>query len=118
ADARMYLGAVLLAEKKNEEATSVFDSLYLDNREYQPDPLRVTLEAIDAFTDAKARNREKAAAMQAEKARQAEEEKTRLEAERQKQALRLAMLEKLAATEVVVERRSRWLALVPFGVGE
>ena len=32
--------------------------------------------------------------------------------------LRLAMLEKLASTEVVVERHSRWLSLVPFGVGQ
>ena len=118
ADARMYLGAVLLAEKKNEEAASVFDALVIDRQSYEPDPLRVNLEAIDAFTDAKARNREKVAAMQAEQVRLAQEEKARLESERQKQALRLAMLEKMASTELVVERHSRWLALVPFGVGQ
>jgi hypothetical protein len=118
ADARMYLGAVLLAEKKNEEAATVFDSLVIDRQSYEPDPLRVNLEAIDAFTDAKARNREKVAAMQAEQVRLAQEEKAKLENERQKQATRLAMLEKMASTELVIERHSRWLALVPFGAGQ
>jgi hypothetical protein len=35
-----------------------------------------------------------------------------------KAAARVAMLEKLASTEVVIERHSRWMALVPFGVGQ
>ena len=118
ADARMYLGAVLLAEKKSDEAASVFEDLLLDKGNYEPDPLRVSLEAIDALTDARARIKDKLNAMQAEKVRKAQDEKTKLEIERQKQVLRLAMLEKLATTEVVVERHSRWLSLVPFGVGQ
>jgi hypothetical protein len=118
ADARMYLAATLLAEKKNDEAASVLEQLLLERPEYQPDPLRVSLEAVDALTDARVRIRDRLAAIQAEKVRRALEEKAKLEAERQKQALRLAMLEKLASTEVVIERHSRWVALVPFGAGQ
>jgi len=118
ADARMYLGAVLLAEGKTDEAASTLEDLLIARPDYQPDPLRVSLDAVDAFTDAKVRLRDKLNAMQTEKVRKAQEEKAKLEVEHQKQALRLAMLEKLATTEVVVERHSRWLSLVPFGVGQ
>jgi TM2 domain-containing membrane protein YozV len=118
ADARMYLAAVLLAEKKSDEAASTLEDLLIERPDYQPDPLRVSLDAVDAFTDAKARLRDKLNAMQSEKVRKAQEEKAKLEIEHQKQVLRLAMLEKLATTEVVVERHSRWLSLVPFGVGQ
>jgi len=118
ADARMYLGAVLLAEGKKDEAADVLEQLLLDKPDYQPDALRVSLQAIDALIDARSRLREKLAAMQAEKVRAAQGEKARAEGERQKGAMRLAMLEKLASEEVVIEKSSRWVALIPFGVGQ
>jgi hypothetical protein len=118
ADARMYLAATLIAEKKGDEAATTLDLLLVERPDYQPDPLRVSLEAIDAFTDARTRNATRLAAIANERVRKAQEEKAKLEAERQKQALRLAMLEKLASTEVVIERHSRLLAWVPFGVGQ
>jgi len=118
ADAKMYLGAVLLAEKKSDEAAKVFEDLLLTAQGYEADPLRVSLDAIDALTDAKTRIKDQLNAMLAENVRKAQNEKAKLEVEHQKQVLRLAMLEKLATTEVVVERHSRWLSLVPFGVGQ
>jgi hypothetical protein len=118
ADARMYLGAALLAEKKDEEAARTFEQLLTDKPEYTPDPLRVSLEAQDAFTDARARMRDRIAAMQAERIRQAQAAQARLEEEKQRQAHRLALLEELAGTETVVEKHSRWISLVPFGVGQ
>jgi hypothetical protein len=118
ADARMYLGATLVAEKKNDEAAAEFALLLSDKPEYQPDALRVSLDAIDAFTDARARNRDKLAAIQAERVRKAQEEKARAELERQKAAVRLAMLERMAGTEVVTTQNSRLVALIPFGAGQ
>ncbi len=118
ADARMYLGAVLVAEDNKEEAGHIFEQLLLDRPDYQPDPLRVSLDAIDAFIDARARLRDRLAALQAEQVRKVQEEKAKAEGERQKAATRLALLEKLASTEIVTERHSRWVALVPFGVGQ
>jgi hypothetical protein len=117
-DARMYLGAVFVAEGKKDDAARTFDQLLHDRPDYQPDPLRVSLEAIDAFIDARTRIRDQLVAIQAEQVRKAQEAKAKVEAERQKAAQRLATLEKLAAMEVVLERHSRWLALVPLGVGQ
>ncbi|HEX4448783.1 MAG TPA: hypothetical protein VH044_18700 [Polyangiaceae bacterium] len=118
ADARMYLGASLLAEGKKADAATVFEQLLRDKPDYQPDPLRVTLQATDALIDARSRLREELAATMAEKVRLAQEEKAKIEVERQKAAQRLAMLEKLASEETLTERHSRWLALIPFGVGQ
>ncbi len=118
ADARMYLGASLLAQNKKADAEGVFEQLLRDKPDYQPDSLRVTLQAIDALVDVRSRMREELASLQAERVRQAQEQKAKVDAERQKAALRLAMLEKLASEETVIQTNSRWLALLPFGVGQ
>ena len=118
ADARMYLGATLVAEKKSDEAAKVFADLLTDKPEYQPDALRVSLDGMNAFTDARARNRDRLATIMAEKVRKAQEEKAKAEAERQKEALRVEMLEKLASTEVITHDNSRLIAFVPFGAGQ
>jgi hypothetical protein len=118
ADARMYLGAVLLAEGKKDEAGGVFEELVLAKPNYEPDPLRVSLAAIDAYIDARTRLRDRLAEIKREEVRKEQEQKQKEEENRVKAAARLALLEKLAGTEVVTERHSRWLALVPFGVGQ
>jgi hypothetical protein len=118
ADARMYLAAVLLGEGKASDAQSVLTSLLLDKPDYQPDPLRVSLQATDALVDARGRLRENLGRLQAERVLQAQEERAKADAERQRAALRLQMLEKLAGEELVIEKHSRWAAVLPFGVGQ
>ena len=118
ADARMYLGATLVAEKKLDEANVVFGALLTDKPEYQPDSLRVPLDAMNAFTDVRAKARDRLAAIMAEKVRKAQDEKAKADAEREKEALRVKMLEKLAATETVTTQNSRLVALIPFGAGQ
>ena len=118
ADARMYLGAVLAAEGKKDEAGKVFEALLVAKPDYEPDPLRVSTEAVDAFFDARGRLRARLAGMKAEQAKVEQEARDRAEADRQREAARVAMLEKLAGQEVVRQQASRWIALVPFGVGQ
>jgi hypothetical protein len=118
ADARMYLGAVFVAEGKKDQAAEVFEELLLDRPDYQPDPLRVSLQAMDALIDARTRLRDRLEAITAEKVRKTQEEKARVEADRHRQASRLALLERLASEEVVIEHNSRWKALLPFGAGQ
>lgn len=118
ADARMYLGAVLVAEARKDDAGFLFEALLIDKPDYEPDPLRVSTEAIDAFLDARARMRTRLASIKSERARKEQEERAKAEAERQREAARVAMLEKLASEEVVRHENSRWIALVPFGVGQ
>jgi hypothetical protein len=118
ADARMYLAATLLAEGKQREAANVLERLLLDKPDYQADPLRIPLPALDALADERSRQRSKLNAIKEEKARKAQQEKEKVEAEKRKAAERLATLEQLASQEVVVERHSRLWALIPFGVGQ
>jgi hypothetical protein len=118
ADARMYLAASLLAQGKKAEAQAVFEQLLREKPDYQPDSLRVSLQATDALVDVRSRMREELAASLAEKVRQAQEARAKVESEKQKAALRFAMLEKLASEETLIQRNSRWVALVPFGVGQ
>ncbi len=118
ADARMYLAAVLVAQGKRDAANGVFEQLLVDRPDYQPDPLRVSLDAMDALIDSRTRLRDRLAQMQVETVRKEQEVKARLDAERQKAASRLSMLEKLASEEVVVQHNSRALALLPFGTGQ
>jgi len=118
ADARMYLGAVLLAEGRRTDALAVFQRLLLDKEDYQPDPLRIPLEALDALIDVRSQIREKVRALQVERARQQQDEQAKLAAEKQRAAARIAVLEKLAGEEIVIERNSRWIAVLPFGIGQ
>jgi hypothetical protein len=118
ADARMYLGAVLVAVGKKEEAEKLFEVLLLAKQDYEPDPLRVSTEAVDAFLDARSRIRARLASMKAEQARIEQEARDRAEAERHREAARVALLEKVASEEVVRRQSSRWIALLPFGVGQ
>jgi hypothetical protein len=118
ADARMYLGAVLVAEGKKDDAGKIFEALLVDRPEYEPDPLRVATAAVDAFIDVRARIRARLASIKAERARVEQDARARAEAERQKAAARVALLEQLASEEVVRQENSRWIALLPFGVGQ
>jgi hypothetical protein len=116
--ARMYLGATLLAEKKQAEASTVFEALLLDEPSFEPDPLSFPTEVVDAFIDTKKRIIDKINQTKAEHARQAAERKVREEEEKRKAAERVRLLERLATEEKVTERHSRWVAMVPFGVGQ
>jgi tetratricopeptide (TPR) repeat protein len=118
ADARMYLGAVLVAEGKRDEASEVFENLLKEKPDYEPDKLRVQLDAIDAFIDVHTRLRAELGRIQAERVQGEQAAKAKAEALRQKAALRLAMLERMVSEERVVDHNSRWRALVPFGVGQ
>jgi tetratricopeptide (TPR) repeat protein len=118
ADAQMYLGAVLVAEGKRDEASEVFEKLLKEKPDYEPDKLRVQLDAIDAFIDVHTRLRAELGRIQAEHVQGEQAAKAKAEALRQRAALRVAMLERMASEERVVDYNSRWLALVPFGVGQ
>lgn len=118
ADARMFLGATLLARGQKGEAESVFERLLLERPEYEPDPLGFPSSVINTFIELRASLRDKLVAEKERLVREAIERKAREAAEKERQAKRLARLEKLAAEETVVSKSSRWVALLPFGVGQ
>ncbi|MGA2450371.1 MAG: hypothetical protein ABTD50_16990 [Polyangiaceae bacterium] len=119
ADARMYLGAVLVAQGRKEAADSVFEQLLLAKPDYQPDPLRIALEAIDVFIDTRSRLRDRLGTLQAELVKQQREQRSKDEAVRRELLARQALLEKLASEDlIVVQPTSRWIAMLPFGAGQ
>ena len=119
ADARMYLGAVLVAQGKKGAADIVFETLLLAKPDYQPDPLRVALEAIDVFIDTRSRLRDRLGTLQAEMVKQENDQRSKSEALHQQLLARQSVLEKLASEDlVIVQQNSRWVAMLPFGAGQ
>jgi tetratricopeptide (TPR) repeat protein len=116
--ARMYLAAVLIAKKDPDAAGPVLERIMLDDPTYEPDPLSFPTEVIDDFIDTRSKLRDRLNAEAQERARRAAEKKAREEEQKRREAARLAMLERLAGEEKLTSQHSRWLALVPFGVGQ
>lgn len=118
AQARMYWGAVLLARGRGEEATLLFEKLLLDDPLYEPDPLSFASAVVDAFIDARSKMRDRLNQAAQQRAQEAAERRARELADRQRQAARLRLLEKLAAEQRVTVKSSRVVATIPFGVGQ
>jgi tetratricopeptide (TPR) repeat protein len=116
--ARMYWGATMLALKRKDEASAMFEKLLLDDPSYEPDPLSFPSDVIEVFIDTRKRIIDKINAAKAEQARLAAERRAREEDEKRRAKDYQGKLEKQASEERITERHSRWLALLPFGVGQ
>lgn len=118
AQARMYLGATQVQQKRVDEAAATFEALLLADPQFDPDPLTFSGPVLEVFYDTRQRLREKLAARAAEEARKAAERRAREEEERRRQAARVRRLTELASEEYRIVENSRLLATVPFGVGQ
>lgn len=117
-ESQKYLGASYLFLKKHDLASQHFEQLLRMEPEYVLDPLAFPEEAQRVFAQVKTRLEAERRA--ADEARRREDERLRRQlAEReQKERERWDRLFHLAEKERVNEVRSRWLAMVPFGVGQ
>lgn len=116
--ARMYLGAIAVAEKRRDDASKAFETLLLDDQLYEPDPLTFPTDVINLFIDTRAQLRAKLNAAAAERAKVEAERKAREEADRKAREAWLLKVQDLATEERTTVRNSRFLALVPMGVGQ
>jgi tetratricopeptide (TPR) repeat protein len=116
--ARMYLGASLLAQGKKDEAKEIFEKLVLDDPTFDPDPLSFPGEAINEFIDVRSSLLEQIRNAQQTAARLAAERKAHEEAEREKQRVWLEKLKAQAAEEKITVRHNRVVASLPFGAGQ
>lgn len=116
--ARMYLGASLLAQGKRELAQEVFEKLVLEDPSYEPDPLGFPSDAINTFIDVRSSLLEQIKTATQNAARLAAERRAREEAEREAQRVWLEKVKEQAAEERITVRNSRVAACVPFGVGQ
>ncbi len=117
-ESRKYLAASLLFMGAEAEARTQFRWLLQQEPAYTLDPLAFPTEVLLQFEQVKRAQREE----QAERRRLEEETKLRMqealvEAERRRTE-NLARLRELASTSEIRERNSRWIASVPFGVGQ
>jgi hypothetical protein len=117
AEARPYYAAVLVWQEKVDEADAIIYAQLFDDPFYQPPPGEFHQKLEDRFIAVRARHPE------------LEQRKQQILEERQKELVRgekdkaaqeawLAELKRRAAEERIVERRSRWIALLPLGVGQ
>ena len=117
-EARKYLGATYLFLGKDEAAREQFRSLLEEDLDYDIDPVAFPEAVVQTFQEVK---RE----VSAERARKDALEAARRQRERSdevedliRQQQRIQTLEELAAVETVEKVNSRWIAALPFGIGQ
>lgn len=116
--ARMVLGAALIAQGKKDAAVEVFEKLVLEDSTFEPDPLSYPSDVINTFIDTRAQLAERIKNAAVTAAKLEAERKAREEAEREKQRRWLELVKAQAQEEKITVRNSRLVASLPFGVGQ
>lgn len=117
-ESRKYLAACLMFMGREADAEATFARLLRDEPGYQLDPLAFPEDVVRLFARVRERierERQEAAVAEARAREQARLEELQRQIEQRARAERLMSL---ARTERVEEVRSRWVAMVPFGVGQ
>lgn len=119
ASARVYLAACLIAQKRVDDARQQFRQAILEDRQIEPpDPVVFPQAVIDVFVQVRSTLMDDLRRQQEEEylrsAERAAEQRKRAEQERQ----RVAELERLASTETLIQKNERWMAWLPFGLGQ
>jgi hypothetical protein len=113
-----YLGATYLFLGRQAEGEAQFARLLELEPEYVLDPLAFPAEVQRTFAAVKQRLQERRRRAAEEAARAAAEAEAARTAARAAQQQRLDRLMQLARTERVEQRRSRMIAMLPFGIGQ
>jgi hypothetical protein len=116
--ARALDAASLLALKRDAEADALIAAILRQNPDYAPSPAMFPQEVIDRFTSVRAGLAAELRAIVQQRAK--DEAQKRLNAQKAREAEEkwIHDLQELAGTERRVDTNSRWLALVPFGIGQ
>lgn len=117
-EARKYLGATYLFLAKDAAAREQFQLLLQEDPDYEIDPVAFPEAVVQTFQEVKREvtvDRERAEALAA--AQQQRERSDELE-ELIREQQRVRELEALAAAETVEKVNSRWIAALPWGIGQ
>jgi hypothetical protein len=118
-EGRVYYSACLLALGRNHEAEDQMSAAIDKNRQMSsPDPVIFPSQVLDLFFKVRRRFLDKIQEEQEKEKERAEAEKKRREEQQRREAARVAELERLARQEFLVHENRRWIAAVPFGVGQ
>jgi tetratricopeptide (TPR) repeat protein len=113
--ARAYYAACLIALGRTEEADAEIEKIIRNNPVYSPDPVAFPGKVVDRFIEIKSRLKGEIEA--AFRARAAADAAAKAKIERQQREY-IETLQKLAREETVLVRNSRWIGMLPFGVGQ
>ncbi len=116
--ARIYRAAGLIALGRLSESDQEIETILRTNPGAYPDPVIFPGVVLDRFTEVRGRIRQELEDKAREKARQERLRLKREEARQQRERERVLKLEQLAQREFHVVQNSRWLAALPFGVGQ
>lgn len=116
--ARMYLGAVLIAQAKQDEAAQTFENLILGDSSFEPDPLSFPANVINTFFDVREKLQVKIRQNALNQARIEAQRRAVAEEERRQQEAWLARVKQMAQEEKITVRNNRLVAFLPFGAGQ
>ncbi len=117
-ESRKYLAASYMFVGRPADGERELRALLEVEPDYVLDPLSFPAEVQRSFARIKAELSEERADRAAREAREAAEKKIAEERATEAERARLARLIQLARTERRTVERSRWIAMVPFGVGQ
>lgn len=117
-EARKYLGATYLFLGDKKAAREQFRLLLEEDDEYDIDPVAFPEAVVQTFQQVKSEVETERAREEALEAARQEQERTDEVEQLIKQQQRIAALEELAASETVERVNSRWIAALPFGIGQ
>jgi hypothetical protein len=116
--ARALDAASLLVQKRDAEADAQIAKILRKNPQYAPNPALFPQEVIDRFTVVRGALRPELEAIAQQKAKEELAKRVAAQKAREAEEKWIADLQKMAGEEKRVIPNSRWLALIPFGIGQ
>ena len=116
--ARALDAASLLAQKRDAEADAQIAKILRKNPQYAPNAALFPQEVIDRFTMVRGALRPELEAIAQQKAREELAKRVAEQKVREADEKWIAEIQRLAGEEKRVAPNSRWIAMVPFGVGQ
>jgi hypothetical protein len=110
--------ASLLALKREAEADEQIKHILRKNPQYAPNPALFPQEVIDRFTLVRGMLRPELEAIEKQRAREELARRVAVQKAREAEEAWIFELQKLAEQQTEVRTSSRWVAMVPFGVGQ
>jgi hypothetical protein len=117
-ESRKYLAASLLFLGKRDESRAQFRLLLAQEPNYTLDPLAFPTEVVSLFDTVKAELQAQLVQARAEQQRQREEEQRLAQERARRERENLERLFRLAQEAETRTENSRWVATIPFGVGQ
>jgi len=116
--ARLYFAACLVGVDQPQQADIVFRQAIRDSPHLQPNPLEFPRPVVDRFGAVRKTMLDEIAKADRERAERAKRVAEQRRAEVERKRVRERRLYELASHETIIVENSRWIAAVPFGVGQ